>query len=230
MGSRRLLRLGFAHRPHIEIVVGSILHRIPCKAYRISGNRIVVRRGHRRKVAHRGGRYGQEKDDGTVATVLSLPLGTDNQRLRGTDIQQGISIQVWQIACTDREILAGGSSMMNRKMKRRNGIAAIGKRESLLVVATVRIHLVIPSITIASRGRKLTIDGGAVQHRHTVEVRLVASQINGVAFDTCRAVQVKAVGHCRITTTVDTDRTVLQVPIDIGSCVRCASRQRRVDE
>ena len=75
MGSRRLLRLGVTHRPHIEIVVGGILHGIPCKAYRVGSNRIVVRRGHRRKVAHRGGRYGQEKDDSAVATVLSQQLG-----------------------------------------------------------------------------------------------------------------------------------------------------------
>ena len=120
--------------------------------------------------------------------------------------------------------------MIDGEVQGDNGVAAVIQRKNLSIVVTTGVELVIPYIAVASGFGKLTIDGGAVQHRHAVEIRLVTTQIHRIALDTCHSVKVKAVGHCRIITPVDTNRTILQVPVHIGGGVIRAGNKRRIDK
>ena len=71
------------------------------------------------------------------------------------------------------------------------------------------------------------IDNAVIlRNRHTVEVRLIASQIHRVTLDTSRAVKIETVSYSSVVTFVDADRTILQVPINIGRTVRRTCRQR----
>ena len=220
----RLLRLGLSHRPHVESIGGGVLHRIPSEIHRLVRNRVVIRRGHGRKLAQ-GGRLDSEVEiNNRIATVSRRQSESGSRILRGADLKNRIHITIRQLVVTNGERFVSENGAINGEMQCHHGVTTVGEFECLCIVTAPIVRLLIPSIADTSRVSELMIDSDAITDRHAIEVRLIASKVHRVALDTRRAVKVEAVQHGGIVAGIGTYRTVLEMPVRIGRIVGGACR------
>ena len=83
-----------------------------------------------------------------------------------------------------------------------------------IVTAFNEVLVSVPAIAAACSGggiaERYTID------RRTVIIRFIATHIHSILFNTGSAIQIQTVNSRIVASSVDTDRTVLQMPVHIG--------------
>ena len=165
--------------------------------------------------------------DGEVQRDNGVAAGRVREGLRiGARFRVGFAIPGITFACHICEICV--ICVRYSEVQGDNRVATIFQSKSLLIIATLGVCLIVPSIAIASRMPEL---GNHIRARSTSTIiRLITTQVNDIIFDTRSAVQVETFRNESIITHIDARRTLLKVPVHIFCAVGYAGGEGRIDK